>query len=377
LAAGEIFGGAERQILSLLRYLRCRSVNATLLVFNDGALVKLARQNGIETVVLNAHNSAVNLRALRCLRRELINRRIQVLHIHGYKAAVYGALAQQGLAITTIRTEHGMIESSGRGLERLRPKFYRLLENVAGQITRTTFAYVTNDLRKRCLGEHANGRGVVIYNGIESSEITLSDAPPSEFEPGHLHLVIAGRLEAVKGIETAITAMTDEHMPAHARLHIVGSGPLMGDLQRQVTQLKVDDRVRFLGFRTDVYNLIGHAGALLMPSLHEGLPYTLLEAMVLETPVLASAVGGLAEVIQDGRTGLLFPPSKPASIAAAVQTLASNPTLAEQLAKRALADVKERFSLEMMGEQYLRLYMQASAEFTATAPPYPNDEGSR
>jgi glycosyltransferase involved in cell wall biosynthesis len=114
--------------------------------------------------------------------------------------------------------------------------------------------------------------------------------------------------------------------------------------------------VHFLGFRRNVYDFIAHCDALLMPSLHEGLPYTLLEGMALGTPIIASRVGGLAEVLQDEITALLVPPSDVGSLAHAILRLHDSPALRLDLGAQAQRVQQARYSLKAMTESYLGIY---------------------
>jgi glycosyltransferase involved in cell wall biosynthesis len=114
--------------------------------------------------------------------------------------------------------------------------------------------------------------------------------------------------------------------------------------------------VSFLGFRANVYDYIAHADGLLMPSHHEGLPYTLLEALSLGTPVIASRVGGLSEVLTDRQTALLVEPGNPAALAQAVRALAETPELREQLVRNGRALIAARFTADEMARQYRSLF---------------------
>ena len=145
-------------------------------------------------------------------------------------------------------------------------------------------------------------------------------------------------------------------MPSNARLHIVGAGPMLSELQTLARQLDIQDRVGFLGFRDNVYDYIAHADALLMPSLHEGLPYTILEAMALGTPILAARVGGLAEVLVHEKTALLFEPADENALAAAVARLCEDSSLSQSLTTRARDESGRRFSAEVMADGYLELF---------------------
>jgi L-malate glycosyltransferase len=352
IAPGEIFGGAERQILTLTRTLRLRGCAIKLLVFHDGELARRARSTGIATQVLGARR-VFDLESLRRLRSALGEFEADVVHLHGYRAAVYCALIRRR-SFAAVKTEHGSLEvPSERVLERLKLDVYRRLERWATRRLHAHVVYVTEDLRRSTLSEHPSSS--VIHNGIESLDSQQTERPP-EYQAGYVNIAIVGRLERIKGIDYALRAMTAPRMPPTARLHIVGAGPMLAELQSLTRKLGVQDRVSFLGFRDNIYDYIAHADALLMPSLHEGLPYTILEAMALRTPILATRVGGLAEVLVDEETALLFEPAKESSIADAVARLCQDSGLRHSLTARALDDLRKRFSAEAMADQYLSLF---------------------
>lgn len=352
VAPGEIFGGAERLILTLLQALQHRGSAIKLLVFHNGELARRARSTGIATQVLGARR-VLDLESMRLLRSALGEFEADVVHLHGYRAAVYcGLVGRRNFA--AVKTEHGSLEvPSERLLERLKLGFYRRLETWATRRLRAHVVYVTEDLRR--VSSSAYPHASVIHNGIEFLEPQQTRTPP-EYQAGCVNIAIVGRLEAIKGIDHALRAMTAPRMPPTARLHIVGSGPLLPELQALARNLGIQDRVGFLGFRDNVYDYIAHADALLMPSLHEGLPYTILEAMALRTPILASRVGGLAEVLVNEETALLFQPACDTAIAEAVARLCQDSSLSQSLTTRALADCRRRFSADAMADNYLALF---------------------
>ena len=352
IAPGEIFGGAERQILTLASTLRLTGSATKLLVFHDGELARRARSSGIATQVLGARG-VLDVESLRLLRRALADFAADVVHVHGYRAAVYSSLIGRR-SFAVVKTEHGSPElPSGRVLARLKLDVYRRLESWATRRLRAHVVYVTEDLRRITLSQHSSSS--VIHNGIERLDAQPTTRPP-EYQEGHVNIAIVGRLEPIKGIDYALRAMTAPRMPSAARLHIVGSGPMLSELQSLARNLGIEDRTGFLGFRDNVYDYIAHADALLMPSLHEGLPYTILEAMALRTPILATRVGGLAEVLVDGETALLFEPGEAGAIADAIARLCQNSSLPHSLAARALDDVRTRFSAEAMADKYVGLF---------------------
>lgn len=355
VAAGEIFGGAERQILTLMRALQVRGCTIKLLVFHDGELARRARAAGVATQVLGARG-LLDLASLRTLDSTLVEFEADVVHLHGYRAAVYCSLLGRR-NFGAIKTEHGSLEvPSARPLEKLKLAIYRRLETWAGRRLRARVVYVTEDLQRANLS--ADPHASVIHNGIESLDPQKTRRPP-EYQAAYVNIAIVGRLETIKGIEYALRAMTAARMPKPVRLHIIGTGPLLAELQALARSLGIQDRVGFLGFRDNVYDYIAHANALLMPSLHEGLPYTVLEAMVLGTPILAARVGGLAEVLVDGKTALLFRPTSESALAEAVAKLCEDTSLPVTLAANALDDARQRFSAEVMADRYLDLFQLA------------------
>ena len=116
------------------------------------------------------------------------------------------------------------------------------------------------------------------------------------------------------------------------------------------------DKVRFLGSVEDPLQLLWAADAFVMPSLHEGLPYTMLEALAAATPIAASRIGGLAETLEDSRTAFLFPVADVHAIAATIAKVASDPAVAEQAAQRAHSELFPRFDAAIMARSYEGVY---------------------
>jgi glycosyltransferase involved in cell wall biosynthesis len=135
-----------------------------------------------------------------------------------------------------------------------------------------------------------------------------------------------------------------------------GDGPERESLEAQARQLGVSDRVVFLGYRQDIPDLLASCDLFVLPSLFEGLPLSILEAMAAGKPVVASAIGGTDEAILHGETGLLVPPADPAALAAAIQTVLSNPLLARRLAAAGKARVDREFSVGAMVQRVTQIY---------------------
>ena len=358
--AGELFGGVERQVLDLGEYARERAGRAPLLLlFHDRELARQARSRGFAPIVLRGRHRYDPALARRLAER-LRTERIDVVHAHGYKAMVAAAIALRSWGGAIVKTEHGRLEPAEGPLMWVKMRANRGLDALASRRA-AAICYVTDDVRRHFDRAHAGLRRVTIPNGI--APLDKPGVPrPAALEAGVLNLGLVGRLTPVKGIDIALRALAGLSASVPARLTVLGEGTLAAPLARQAAALGIADRVRWLGFRPDVSAFIAHFDALLMPSRHEGLPYVLLEAMAFGTPVFASRVGGLAEVLRDGETGALFAPGDSAALRALIERLAAEPAWAAGLGRAARADQRARFTLERMGEAYWNVYAASAAE---------------
>jgi glycosyltransferase involved in cell wall biosynthesis len=358
---GELFGGVERHVLGMLAGLAAQDVSTLLVLFHDDELAAQARAMGIDPVILSPRNVAWPVTSRR-LARILEWHGIRVVHVHGYKATVFCALARRWYSFAMVKTEHGLPEPMAGGpAHAWRNRLYHWLDGVATRMARATVCYVTEDLRRRFGQAHSGLRGLVIPNGVSTMERQQFPRPP-DMRKGCFNLLIVGRLDRVKGHNLAIEAVAAQDQSENVYLHIVGAGPCESELRNLVESLGIAARVQIQGFRRNVYDYIAHCDVLLMPSLHEGLPYTLLEAMALGIPVIASRVGGLAEVIQDGATGLLITPGNVSVLADAIRRLIADPSLRARLGDEALRLQRAKYSLEAMASSYLNVYREAFAK---------------
>jgi glycosyltransferase involved in cell wall biosynthesis len=281
--------------------------------------------------------------------------------VHGYKATVTAALARRWIDCPVVKTEHGRVEPAcGRPLVWLKHALNGGLDRWATRRAADCICYVTEDIRRHCANAHQDLARITIHNGIEPLD-RHGYPRPENLVPGYVHLGIVGRVSAVKGVDTVLAAAAAADWPFAAIVHVIGTGPLVGLFARKAAACGLDEKVQFHGFRRDVLAWIANLDALLMPSLHEGLPYTLLEAMSLGTPVLAAQVGGLAEVLRDGETGLLFPPRDPDRLCATVRAAVAAPGLLRALGCAAQEEQRAHFTLARMGDAYRQVYAEVAA----------------
>jgi glycosyltransferase involved in cell wall biosynthesis len=180
-------------------------------------------------------------------------------------------------------------------------------------------------------------------------------------------LLVAANLVQRKGVDVLLAAVAALAPRSRCALWVAGDGPERAALEAASARLGIAERVRFLGRRSDVPDLLEACDVFVLPSRQEGLGVAALEAMARGRPVVASAIGGLGEIVIPEQTGLLVPPGDAAVLAAALERLLADPALARRLGSAGAARVAEHFLAEQMVSAYEALYREILAERTAGA----------
>ncbi|MCK4356192.1 glycosyltransferase [Candidatus Bipolaricaulota bacterium] len=189
---------------------------------------------------------------------------------------------------------------------------------------------------------------VVVRNGIDpmpflqASGTGVQREPKLEVEPV---LIFLGRLAPQKDLLTLLKAF--ERIPV-GRLVLVGEGPSRSQVEQSVERTGLNDRVTMLGARTDIPELLAASDLFVLPSRWEGLPLTIIEAMMAGLPVVASHVGGVAELVEDGVTGFLVPSEAPAALAEALRKLLEDSELRKRMGKAGREKALQDFTLDRM-----------------------------
>jgi glycosyltransferase involved in cell wall biosynthesis len=190
------------------------------------------------------------------------------------------------------------------------------------------------------------------------------DTPPAGLREGIVGdrnvplVLVPARLHEQKGHRYLLRAIVE--IPG-AHFALAGDGPERAALEAQAHDLGIEERVSFLGYRDDVGALLSACDLVVLPSLYEGLPVALLEAMAAQRPVIATRIGGTDELVASGRTGLLVEPRDPVALAVAIRSLLADPATARLLAERASVVVKTRFSAEAMCGRVSKVYRELLA----------------
>jgi glycosyltransferase involved in cell wall biosynthesis len=350
-------GGTERHVSNLVRLLdRSRfDVHLACLGRFGEFLEAIERQCGAiaEYPIRRLYGLATLRRQLQ-FARDLRRRRIQVVHTYGFYANVFGLpaarLAQAPLIIASIRDTGDHLTASRRWLQRLA---CRLADCVLVNAEAVRERLIADGFRADRVAVIRNGINLDGFSSAQDRDRMRRTLGLPAFGP---LVTVVSRLNPMKGIEHFLQAAERiaERLP-EARFLVVGdSEPSAGQtsyrasLEALAARLGLAGRVLFLGFRSDVADLLAASTVSVLPSLSEGLSNVLLESMAVGVPVVATRVGGNPEAVEHGVTGLLVAPGDASALAHAVTLLLEHPHLASYYGEAARQRVEERFSDEGM-----------------------------
>lgn len=358
-------GGAERRLVSDLRWLD-RTRYEHRLVYLTGAddLRPEIEALGIPVEGLGLRSLRQGPAGLMRLVRLLRQWRPHVVHTQVFGADVYGrlasALSRVPLVLSTVQTV-----PYSRELARFYSRKRRMADQLTARLCAHQFVAVSDAVRQALVDEFGipPSRVHVIPNGVDLARFFPSPDERAAIRDGLGYsedewlMLTVGRLIPEKNQAALILAYAAaaRHLP-QARLLVAGDGPLRRELEGLVAEQGLAGRVRFLGTRPDVERLYRAADLFVLPSLREGLPVSLLEAMASEVPVLASAIPQHREVVEEGRTGWFCSPHDSESLAQAIRAVAARPAEAKAMARQARLEVRDRFSAQALAGRLQQLY---------------------
>ena len=288
----------------------------------------------------------------------LRNGSFDLVHTHGYFADICALPVARLLGICTLSTCHGYISGDNklRTYNKLDKYFLRLCDKIIA---------VSEGVRNELIrGGIKNSKIVVIPNAVEpsSNEAELShrndkrfslNIAPDDFVVGYL-----GRLSQEKGVNYLIDAVSEiRDSGVQVKLVIVGDGPERDSLEHKVKNNGLENLVVFAGFQEDIKIWLQIFDVFVLPSLTEGTPMALLEAMAMRVPVIATAVGGVPQVVNDQKNGLTVPPGDHQAISNALNMLKNDSELYGIFAKAGVNTIKAKFSIDKWCRKIEKLYL--------------------
>ncbi len=341
-------GGAQEHLYNLVTRIDRSRYDVSIVSLSPGSAVRKLQRAGLPVCVIDEPDDAV---AVGALAAHIAAVEPDVVHDHMYRAEIVGTKAVLALqaaghprpyVVSTVHSSRVRPAEDREELRRLTPEIDRLIA-------------VSRAIVRKIEDEGRDGAPVdLIYNGVDLERYdhqepccTLRDE--YGMAPGSQIVGVVARLEPEKGHPTLLEAWPQVLRAApDAYLLIVGEGSRREALEQQARDLRIAHRVVFTGRRDDMPAVTAALDVAVLPSYREAQGLSILEAMALSRPIVATTVGGIPEVVEDGVSGLLVPPHDADALAGAISRLLTDHPYADMLAKAGHDDVHQRFCVELM-----------------------------
>lgn len=319
----------------------------------DGPLAAEFSAAGIDIARVARPEPGVDPMLIVRLARWLRQHRVALAHTHNRMALIYGAPAARLAGAAVVHTKHGKNPKRGTRL---------IAGNLAGRLVHA-FVAVSDETAVVARERHevAERKLSVITNGIELGRFQPDPAARERvrreigIDADAWVIGTVGRIAPEKNQALMLRAVAPLLGPK-TRLIVAGDGPLLPPLQELAAQLGITAHAHLLGVRRDVPAILNALDVFAMSSDTEGLPLGVLEAMATALPVVSTRVGGIPDVIDEGRTGFLSPAGDEVALREALVKIAADPAAARAFGQRARVDAMAKYSAERMGREYLDLY---------------------
>jgi glycosyltransferase involved in cell wall biosynthesis len=353
-------GGAQEHLYGLVTRLDHDRFDVSIVSLSQGSAVRKLQRAGFDVLVIDEPDDAI---AVGALAAHLVDVRPDVIHNHMYRAELVGTRAAIALGevghrrpyvVSTVHSSRVRSEEDREMLRVLTPHMDQLIA-------------VSRMIEAKLQHEGRTGAPIRrIYNGVDLSRYdhtepccTLRD--DYGMEPGSQIVGVVARLEPEKGHPTLLEAWPAVlRAVPDAYLLIVGEGSRREALEALTRDLRIAHRVVFTGRRDDVPSVTAALDVAVLPSYREAQGLSILEALALSRPVVASNVGGIPEVITDGVTGLLVPPHDADALAAAIIRVLRDHPFADTLGRAGHDMVHERFCIDLMVDEVQAIYEEGA-----------------
>lgn len=352
------FYGAESVVLDLLKGSKKNGVKPYLVCLKnrgkrDPVLYTRAVEQGVRGEVITCR-SKFDLKAVSYIREAIARERTDIVHTHNYKSDLYGFIAARISRVPVMATVHGWTGEDNK------VKFYEFLDKWVIKhmdlLTAVSFPIFSELLDRGVKGEKV----LLMPNAVD----TMSFDPISGDKGLRKKLGLeralvvgtVGRLSPEKnqiGLLKAFKEISSNE--TNARLLLVGDGKLKDELKNRAGALGLEDKTVFAGEQEDMTSVYKCMDMFILPSLTEGTPIALLEAMSMALPVVAANVGGVSRVLKED-TGVLVAPGDIKELSGSILELVRDSFLRQRLGERARQSIRERFSLEKNSEKYREIY---------------------
>ncbi len=350
-------GGAERFLVSLVQNFDRNRFNSIVCCLNwRGEWAKELEDKGIEVIALNKKGKfdfGVISRIIKIIKQN----EITIVNTHLWAADVLGRLA-------AILAGAPVIISTVQNVDIWKRPWHRFIDRLLSYKT-TKFIAVSHAVKQFLIETEGipEEKIEVIPNAVDIGSLKVDESSGSQIKEelkindDEIVLTVVGRLVEQKGHKYLFEALSMLNGKYNIKLLVVGEGPLKQRLADSVERLGLKDKVIFTGQRKDIPQILNISDCLVLPSVYEGLPVCVLEAMAAGKPVIATKVGGTPELIKDGKTGFLVEPRNPEVLSQAIEKLAHSSDKGKEMGVKAREIVYNGFSIAPITKRTEELFI--------------------
>ena len=360
------FGGGERVFAQIINRLSGEQYNIMVACLPTGTFIEKIKGSKAQIKSFDMRNR-FNLRVILQLSSLIKKERVDIVHSQGARADFFARIAAKlAGAPNVVSTVPMPVE--GFDVHPIRKLIYIIFSRFSERFV-DRFLVVSDALEKIMIEKHGiePQKVVKIYNGIETDEYCISGEEiacrrssfrkKSDLGENVPVIGVIGRLVWQKGFKYFIEAIPDVLKEfKDARFLLIGEGELEDELKVKSKKLKLEDKIIFTGFMDDIRDVLASIDILVIPSLQEGLPVVLLEAMAMKKPIVAANIEGIMEILENGVTGLLVPPGNSKALAETIINMLTHKDKALQMGLSARKIVEERFGVDIMVQKVEEVY---------------------
>jgi len=366
------FYGAENVIVSLAEQQKKQNFGVIIGVFlntknPDVEIAKESLKNKLK-VQLFGCNGRLDLKVALEIRNFIKSNNIKILHCHGYKPNFYGILATSFLNVGLITTCHSWFVNSQKmriytWLDKFWIRKFDKIIAVSGGIKKELLESGTSENKILIINNGINTQNFKRAIKDERKEMKTKSQNINGITKNDKIVGTIGRLDIQKGQIYFLKAAKEVlKIYPNTKFLLVGDGPLKQRLEEKIKELNLENNITFTGFRADIPEILSLLDIFVLPSLKEGLPMALLEAMASKKPVIATDVGAIPKLIKNNKTGILIKPRNPQELSEAILSLLNDKEKAERLGNNGFLFVKKEFSSEKMAENHAQVYKEVLKE---------------
>lgn len=351
-------GGAQTHLMEVVRYMHNAGHDVLVVTGTTGWLTNELAAIGVDYEILpdlvRDINPTKDIKTINSICHILEDKQPDIIHCHSSKAGIVGRIAGAIKNIPVVFTAHGWAFTSG--VSSAKRIIYATIEHMMLGITRKVICVSEFDrqLAKKWF-RHNYNRIVTVHNGIVDKNLNSNIVRENSLP---LKLVSVARFSHQKNNMQLIMAVEqiNKLYSGCLQLNMVGDGPLLSEAKAYVISHKLENYVHFLGSRTDVDDILNQNDIFCLISNYEGLPISIIEAMCAEMPIIASDVGGVNELVQDGVNGFLIPRGNISELVDKLKYILEHKELIKSMGEASRKIYEEEYTADRMNQKILSVY---------------------